>query len=246
MRRRPQISGFSPLALLCVLWLLLASSPPAQAQDARSLELERVVVAPESRALHAAVSDLLGLRVGDAFGVDELVTARRRLQLSGWFTGVEVYARRGSRQGAVILHVDADLDQRVRVETGLEHEPFDGWAFTVVGLRAHHALGPASTARLGWKLGPRRSMLEADLELRRIKGSRFDLLLHARGGGEVWHAIAGEDIYEQVIARGALNLGLRARLSTHWSATWTAARSFGHLTAGGQRVGSLQSERGRT
>lgn len=213
-----------------VLGAVLACAGPgpahAQAPVDRTLELERIEVEPSTRELVAAVGDLLGLRTGDAITADELVAARRRLQLSGWFDSVEVYTRRGTRPGAVVLHVDVDLDERARVETGLEHEPIAGWAFTVIGVRAHHALGPASTARVGWKLGPRRSMLEADAEMRRLGGSRFDLLLNAHVGGEVWYAYVGEDLYEQSINRGALRLGMRSRLTPHWTAVLWGGSSW--------------------
>lgn len=214
--------------LVCLALVLTGAVGPASGQlpPARALELEGIEVTPESSALQAAVADLLGLRVGDAIGVDELVAARRRLQSSGWFEDVQVFTRRGSRPGAVVLRIDTVLDERVRMETGLEHEPFAGWDFTVIGARAHHALGPASTARLGWKLGPRRSMLEADLELRRIASTRLGLLVHAEGGGEVWNAFVEDDLYTQVIERGAFELGLRMRLTPRWNATlWAGASS---------------------
>lgn len=226
MSTKPSKSSWLAALALCGISVLAAlGSARAQAPATRTLELERIEVVPATRELSAAVGDLLGLRTGDPITADELVVARRRLQLSGWFDSVEVYTGRGSRPGAVVLHVDADLDQRARVETGLEHEPIAGWAFTVIGVRAHHALGPASTARLGWKVGPRRSMIEGDAEMRRIGGSRFDLLLHGHGGGETWNAYVGEDLFEQVIARGALQLGMRSRLTPHWTAALWAGVS---------------------
>ena len=218
--------------LITALVLLLgpASATPdasAQTPQDRTLRLEQIEVEPASSGLGAAVSDLINLRPGDEVDAEALRAARRRLQLSGWFEVVEVYTERGSAPGLLVLRVDTRLEKGVRVETGFGHDPLRGWTLKIIGLRADHALGTASTTRIGWQLGPRRSMLEADFVARRMGGHRFDLLVHFEGGTEDWNAFEGEDFFQQKIARSALAVGARWHLrsglyTTLWLGTSAA------------------------
>jgi outer membrane protein assembly factor BamA len=207
----PRPIGTLLIAIAFVLLAMAAVAPDALARNGpdRTLRLERIVVEPPSSGLEAAVGELLGLTPGDEVDTDTLLAARRRLQLSGWFEEVEVYTERGSVPGLLVLRVDTRLNKGVRLETGFGHDPLRGWTLKLIGLRAHHVLGPANTVTLGWQLGPRRSMLEADYIARRLAGLGFDLLVHFEGGGEEWNAFEGEDFFRQRIARTSLALGTR-------------------------------------
>ncbi|RKZ14268.1 hypothetical protein DRQ53_11935, partial [bacterium] len=197
-----------PGRLLALILVLLVLATTASAQD-RTLRLERIAIEPPSSALAAAVGDLINLNEGDAVDAEILRAARRQLQLSGWFEEVDVYTERGSAPGQLILRVDTQPDKGVRFETGFAHDPLRGWTLKVVGLRKHHLFGAANTISVGWQLGPRRSMLEADFVSRRLGGHSFDLLVHFEGGAEEWNTSEGENFYQQKIARAALALGTR-------------------------------------
>lgn len=217
------LSTRHPGRILAQLLLLLALATGASAQD-RTFRLERIAIEPESAGLTAAVEDLLNLHEGDVVDVETLRAARRQLQLSGWFDEVEVYTERGSAPGLLVLRVDSELDRGVRFETGFAHDPLRGWTLKVVGLRKHHLFGKANTGSIGWQLGPRRSMVEADFVARRIGGHRFDLLAHLEAGGEQWNAYDGEIFYQQNIGRGALAFGGRYHLGHGLNTTlWLGA-----------------------
>lgn len=214
MRCRPERNAPRILRVLAVLLALAGLAVPGaegHEPEPGALHLERIEVRPAASGLEAAIGDLLGLRPGDAVDAADLRAARRRLQLSGWFERVEVYTERGRTRGGIVLRIDTELDMGVQVETGLLHDPLEGWAFELVGLRAHHVVGAASTATLGWQFGPRRSGLAGDLLLRRPAGAAFDLLVRLEAGQETWFAFDGENVFEQEIERGSLALGARLR-----------------------------------
>ena len=214
-----------PGRLLALILVLLVLATTASAQD-RTLRLERIAIEPPSSALAAAVGDLINLNEGDAVDAEILRAARRQLQLSGWFEEVDVYTERGSAPGQLILRVDTQPDKGVRFETGFAHDPLRGWTLKVVGLRKHHLFGAANTISVGWQLGPRRSMLEADFVSRRLGGHSFDLLVHFEGGAEEWNAFEGENFYQQKIARAALALGTRWHHTHGFSTTfWLGSSS---------------------
>lgn len=220
--RRPDLDP-RRFGTLCLLLFLGAAGllAPAGAQDVpdRTLRLEQLVVEPESAGLAESIRDLLQLREGDPVDAATLRAARRRLQLTGWFSEVQVYTERGSAPGQLVLRVDGKLNRRVRFETGFAHDPLRGWSMKIVGLRADHALGTASTTSLAWQLGPRRSMLEADYLGRRMGGTRFDLLVHFEAGNEDWNAYDNDDLFQQKIARAELALGGRWHLARGLSTT---------------------------
>ena len=209
---------------------------PASSAD-RTLRLEALEVQPDEAGLRRALENLLELRAGDRVDANTLLSARRRLIASGWFEEVEVYTRRGSRPGAVVLRVEGELDDGVHLETGFAHDPLENWTLRVVGLRAHHVLGPASTARLGWTVGPRRSGIDGDLLARQLGGQSFDLFLRFSGGEYRWDAFDDVRLYHQQVERSEGALGLRVHLGRGWTVSGWIGGSSAKLRAPEQAEG---------
>ncbi len=197
------------LVCLGVVCTLAGAVLPAAAQPDRALHLEAIESIPDRPGLAPALGDLVGLWPGQEIDAADLRAARRTIARSGWYERVEVYTRPGSEPGTLVLRVEGELDDGVRLETGFGHDPLDDWYLNLVGLRAHHLIGPASTARLNFQFGRRRTALRLELEARRVGGSGVDLLLDASGGAEQWNVFDGERFYTQEIGRGHLHIGAR-------------------------------------
>jgi outer membrane protein assembly factor BamA len=228
MKHRAPISRLLAGLALVLLGLAL-TTPRALAQRApdRVLQVESIEVTPTDAGLAAAVADLIGLRPGDPVDAERLQIARRDLRASGWFDRVEVYTSRGSQPGQLVVRVDADLDHGVHFESGLTHDPLESWGFRIAGLRAHHVLGAGSTGQLGFVVGPRRSMIEAEIEAPHIAGLNFDLLLRGRAGTMRWDIFEGENFYRQEITRSEFKLGGRWRLTRNGTVTaWLGGSSL--------------------
>jgi outer membrane protein assembly factor BamA len=191
----------------------------ATTAGAAGLFLQDVEVQPPQPVLRAAVQQQLGLWVGDPLQAADLADARERLLESGWFETVEVYARPGSRRGAVVLHVDVELDRRPHFESGFGHEPLDGWYLDVAGLRVQHLGRVGSRLNLSYQTGLRRREFLLDFELPRMLGP-LDLLLEARGGEKDWNVFSGDVFLQQTIDESRAGLGLR------WRATSTLSTSL--------------------
>ncbi len=212
--RPPPWGGVWPIWLSCLLILLAG----ARVEAAGDLRLERIEVEPSSPALLAAVQQRLGLWPGDSIEADDLAHARERLEETGWFDGVEVYAQPGSRLGAVILFVEATLDRGVHFESGVGYEPFDGWYSNLAGLRVQNRLGSLSELRLLYRVGLRRQDFMLDLVLPRRIGP-LDLLLRARSGAIDWNVFSGDVFLQQIVDSGEASVGLRWRSGGPWSVT---------------------------
>lgn len=201
-----------------LLWILAATllvggAVPSSAQTDRRLILEGIETEPDHPALAAVLGDLVGLAPGQEIDAEDLQAARRTIARSGWFEEVEVYARPGSEPGRLVLRVEGPLDDSLRFETGVGHDPLDGWYLNLFGARMHHLLEPGSTARANMQFGQRRSTARLEFELPRVGGSNVDVLFDAGGGTEEWLAYDGDTLYTQTVSRGYGRLGARVHLT---------------------------------
>jgi outer membrane protein assembly factor BamA len=177
-----------------------------------SLTLESVVVTPPGGGEETAVRLFLDLRPGDPLDAETLAEARDALESSGYFRHVSLYTSRGVQPGAVVLHVEADLDRRLRFETGFGYEPITSWYLNLVGVRWNNPLRRADHLRLGVRLGLRTAGVNASGAQPALFGSHLDLLGELANENEQWLAYEGEDLRRQEIDRGLARLGLRWRL----------------------------------
>lgn len=203
----PSIRWRLPLvaALVCVAGAAFG------ARAAGELRLESLVVSPPAPGVERVVREQAGLSEGQTFDAADLVRVRSRLQQSGWFERVEVYATPGSARGAVVVRVDAELDRGAQLLTGFGHEPLDGWYLNLVGVRWNHLLRPGSRLEIVAQSGLRRSGVRAEMVQPGLLGPRLDLLLRAEGSSEDWNVFRGDDFLQQQIHRGRTGLGLRWR-----------------------------------
>ena len=199
--------------------VLLLGSTPAVAQVDRTLRLEAIETIPPDAGLAAALGDLLDLHPGDALTADDLVTARRDVARTGWFERVEVYTRPGSVRGRVVLRVEGTLDDGLNFETGVGHDPLEGWYLNLVGASMRHQMGAGSTLRANVQFGERRQMLRFEAEAPRVGGGPIDLLFDAGNGVEDWFAYDGDVRFEQDVERSHYRFGARWRVGRAVSST---------------------------
>jgi outer membrane protein insertion porin family len=143
----------------------LAGARGAQSADeaaSRTLRLESVEVNGNHRASDEVVRRHLGLSPGDEVTVEVLESARLRLVATDYFSSVEVYTRRGSVRGAVVVIVDVVEHGNPVFETGFGYHDLNGWFLTIIGMRFDNTLGADSRTRIGVRVGFRLSGLDAD------------------------------------------------------------------------------------
>ena len=116
---------------------------------ARQLVVERVEVSGEARTRQEVIERYLGLSAGAALRSQDLLTGRQQLENTGFFKGVDVYARPGSEKGRVVVVVEAEEHRwpQYRFEGG--HGELDGWYIVPVGFVYDNFSGRGH--RLDWK-----------------------------------------------------------------------------------------------
>jgi outer membrane protein insertion porin family len=147
---------------LVAVTLLVALTGPARAQADRALVLESIEIAGNERTPEGVIERHLALEIGDDVTVAGLEGARARLVATDYFTRVEVYTRRGSRRGMVVVMVEVDEHANPVFETGFGYHDLNGWFLTLLGLRFDNALGADSQTRIGLRVGFRLSGLDAE------------------------------------------------------------------------------------
>ena len=164
MRRALVTSALS----LCLL------APPLQGQEAdpakRQLVVERVELTAKPPSEKDAASDLvedagkprtqrvvveryLGLSAGDPLRPEDLPAGRQRLQETGFYKSVDVFARPGSVKGLVVVVVELDehVQPQYRFEGG--HGELDGWYIVPVGFVYDNPWGRGHELDLKWYVG---------------------------------------------------------------------------------------------
>jgi outer membrane protein assembly factor BamA len=209
-------------AALAALVLTLAAAAPAVAQDApvdRTLRLETVSIVPDDPGTRALVQRYLSLAPGAPVDVATLNLARQTLEETGYFREVILYTARGSAPGQVILHVEVDLDRRLRFLTGYGYEPLDGWYLNLLGARLLNRPRPGGEVRLAWRDGffVNGLYLEASSPTGERPGDawRGELFVQTKA----WFVYDGRETWRQNIDQTALRLGRTVPLGERGSVT---------------------------
>ncbi len=189
------------------------------------LVLEEIRVQPPGGGEERVVRALLPLQPGAAIDADALLAARETLATSGYFKEVHVFTSRGSRRGAVVLHVETTLDRTAQFETGFGHEPLDGWYLNLVGVRWNSPWRRGGHVRVGAQLGQRTGGVSFELLRPQLLGPHVDFLVEARSETERWLVYEGDQLRDQRIERPQLAVGLRATLGSRAHATLWAGVS---------------------
>jgi len=201
-------------SLLSGLILLLSAAPAAISaveqppHEPYRLILQEIRVA-EGGELERTILRLIPLDPGAAIDPDVLVLTRETLESSPVLRNVELYTERGDRPGAVILHVDAELERRVHFETGLGRELMQGWYLTTIGARYTNPFDRGGHARMGFRQFQRTSGFFVEAEYPRLLGERCDLLLDSNIEIEHWTVIDGDRTLFQMVRRLNAQVGLR-------------------------------------
>jgi outer membrane protein insertion porin family len=207
-------------------------APAAAGATDRALSLESIEVNGNSRASDAVIERYVGLVPGDDVTVDALEVARARLLATDYFRRVEVYTRRGSQRGAVVVIVDVEEHGNPVFETGFGYHDLNGWFVTLLGLRLDNMLGADSQTRVGVRVGFRLAGLDAEWRKSVSSDGRFGVGAKAHiynfqhrffGAGPLaddgedsapWGATAWEG-FQQDIARGGGEVALTYAPSDH-------------------------------
>lgn len=221
------------LGTILVATILAGLVVPLAAQgEERALRLESIEVKGNTRASDAVIARHLGLSPGDDVTVEVLEFARVRLLATDYFRSVEVYTRRGSERGAVVVIVEVEEHSNPVFETGFGYHDLNGWFLTLLGLRLDNVLGDDSQARIGLRLGFRLAGLDAEWRKAVSSDGRFGLgvKLHAYnfdhrffGAGPLatdgddpapWGTTAWEG-FNQSIGRGGAEVSLNYAPNDH-------------------------------
>ncbi len=200
-----QLSG---LLLAAILATVFASSAVA---ETRSLRLESVRVEPVGGQEEVMVLRHLPLHLGQSIDPEILVEARRYLKDKGFFASIDMYTKRGTERGAVVLIVEAELDRDFRFETGVGTEPLRGWFLTIPGVRKSSPFGRGGLFRAGLRTGLRTGGPFAELTVPSINGTDLDLLIEMEIPQDEWVFTYDGLGYQQYINRFRLRSGLRKR-----------------------------------
>ena len=202
-----------PLGTVLLALSLLASGAPASAQDDRTLRLEAIETLPDDPGLAAALAELIDLQPGDEIEAVDLLAARREIARAGWYDRVEIYTRAGSKRGQLVLRVEGELDKGLNFETGVGHDPLDGWYLNLVGVSVRHLVGPASTVRANVQFGQRSTMNRFEVEAPRVGGQPLDLLFDAASGVQFWNEYTGDVLFTREIDHSYYRFGVRGHLN---------------------------------
>lgn len=218
------VQSARPVVLVVLVALVIGSVAAAAGAEPNQLRLQSVRVEPAGGQEEVLVLRHLPLHLGQAIDPEVLVEARRYLQEKGFFSSIEVYTTRGTERGAVVLVVEAELDRRVRFETGVGSEPLRGWYLTIPGVRMSSPFGRGGLFRAGLRTGLRTSGPFAELVVPSIHGTDLDLLVEMEFPSDQWEFIYDDLCYQQYIHRARLRSGLRKR--THESLSLTLWAGF--------------------
>lgn len=181
------------------------STPPA---EPNRLTLQEIRVDPGGE-IEKTVLRLIALDPGSPIDPDILIQTREELEASRVLRDVELYTSRGDRPGAVILHVAAEPERRLHVETGLGREPMHGWYLNIIGARFTNPFNRGGHVRLGFREFLRDGGFYLEAEYPRLFGNDFDLLLQNEFEIERWQVNDGDNLLYQEIRRMNVDIGLR-------------------------------------
>lgn len=125
------------------------SSEVSAATARRQLLVEQVELSGKPRTQRVVVERYLGLTAGAPLRPEDLLTGRQRLEETGFYKSVDVYARPGSEKGLVVVVVELDehVQPQYRFEGG--HGELDGWYIVPIGFVYDNPWGRGH--RLDWK-----------------------------------------------------------------------------------------------
>ncbi|MFH1843036.1 MAG: BamA/TamA family outer membrane protein [bacterium] len=184
-----------------------APAPPLPVEP-YELTLQEIRVAAGGE-IEKSVLRLIPLEVGANIDPAVLVHTREALEASTILKNVDIYTERGDRPGAVILHVDAEYEQRFHLETGLGREPMQGWYLNLIGARYTNPLLRGGHVRIGLREFERNHGIFLEAEYPRLLGNNLDLLINLENGWESWHVTEGDRLMFQTIMRTKTMVGLR-------------------------------------
>jgi len=149
--RRPTRT-LAMLVMLLVGMITMAQADQ-EAQPDRTLRLADVSILPDDPGTQALVMRYLPLAPGEALDVSVLSLARQSLEQSGYFREVTLYTSRGILPGQVVLHVEVELDRKVKFLTGFGYEPMDGWYLNYIGAKLLNRPRSGSEVRIAYRNG---------------------------------------------------------------------------------------------
>ncbi len=204
------------LLILSAWWGTCLPQTAASSQTSsvdRRLRLEAIEIDSSERGAEAAVDQWLGLANGQVITPEVLVAARLRLENSGYFRSVDLYTRRGSAPGQVVLLADVELDRSAHLETGFGHEPIRGWYLNLIGVRWNSPLRQGDRISLGLRGGQRSGGFYSSLLLPDAFGRGRDFVADLETIEEQWLVYSGSDQRQLAIARAEFLLGVRNRVA---------------------------------
>jgi outer membrane protein assembly factor BamA len=136
-----------------LLWLVDPAFADQQAPPDRTLRLSDIAILPDDPGTQALVRRHLPLAFGQPLDVTVLSLARQSLEETGYFREVILYTSRGRSPGQVVLHVEVELDRRIRFLTGFGYDPMDGWYLNFLGASLLNRPRAGSEVRLAWRDG---------------------------------------------------------------------------------------------
>lgn len=146
--------GRFPLAAALILGALSALAHGQGVEEGRrQLVVERVELSGKPRSQPATVARYLRLAAGDDLESGDLLAGRQRLEETGFYKSVEVYARPGSEKGLVVVVVELveHVQPQYRFEGG--HGELDGWYIVPVSFVYDNPWGRGHKLDWKWYLG---------------------------------------------------------------------------------------------
>lgn len=205
------------LALVCV--------GVAAAQPSRVLILEHIDVQPDEPDTRALVLRYVPVVPGDVVDGAILSEVREDLEGSGYFRDVFLYTSRGHEPGAIILHVEVELDRKLRFLTGFGHEPLDGWYLNLIGASVRNRPRAGSEWRLAARDGYFTDGWFLEGRLGESKHGRATRLFEFHAQIRTWFAYDRREEWRQAVRHFTLRAGREAWLSPHSVlVTWVGYR----------------------
>lgn len=133
--------------------LCAVSHAEGEQEIRRQLVVERVELSGKPRTRPGLLDRYLGLAPGDDLEAGDMAAGRQRLEETGFYRSVDVYARSGSEKGLVVVVVELDehVQPQYRFEGG--HGELDGWYIVPVSFIYDNPWGRGHKLDWKWYLG---------------------------------------------------------------------------------------------
>ena len=144
------------LAALALAALTLVWPGPAHGLDkpvARQLVVEQIELTGEPRTRLEVVERYLGLAAGSTLLSADLLTGRQRLEETGFYKSVDVYARPGSEKGLVVVVVELEEHTQPQYRFQGGHGRLDGWFIVPVSFVYDNPWGRGHRLDWQWYVG---------------------------------------------------------------------------------------------